>query len=113
MAKPRLIYDGNCPVCTNYIRLIRKKIPEDQLDYYPTGGMLDDFQYVNANNQVYQGNNAIQQLANDFPQILEYAWMLPSKYKVGALQTAYKVGSAVRKVYSKVKKGCGCGKKKR
>jgi len=110
--KPRLIYDGSCPVCTNYVRLVRKKIPAEELDFYPASSMMDDFQYVNTQNQIYQGNNALQQLANDFPAILEYMWMLPPQYKITGLKAAYKVGSTVRKVYNKVK-GCGCGKKKR
>ncbi len=112
MSKPRLVYDANCPVCSNYVRMIRKKIDRDAMDFLATNSMLDDFQYINANNQVFQGNTAIEQLAKDFPQILEYVWMLPSQYKIAGLQTAYKIGSAVRTVYNKITKGCGCGKKK-
>lgn len=113
MSKPRLVYDGNCPVCTNYVRLVRHRVGEDKMEFLPTTSMLDDFQYINANNQVYQGNTAIEQMAKDFPEILQFMWMLPSKYKVAGLTAAYNVGSAVRKVYNKITKGCGCGKKKR
>lgn len=110
MAKPRLFYDGNCPVCTNYVRLIRKKITSDDVDFVPTGGMSDDFQYADAQGSVHQGNAAIDQFAKDFPSILDYVWMLPAQYKVSALKVAYKVGSTVRKA---LKRGCNCGKRKK
>jgi predicted DCC family thiol-disulfide oxidoreductase YuxK len=111
MAKPRLFYDGSCPVCTNYVRLIRKKITPDEVDFVATGGMADDFQYANRNSEVTQGNQAIDAFAKDFPHILDYVWMLPPQYKVAGLKAAYAVGSTIRKVFKK--KGCGCGKKKK
>jgi predicted DCC family thiol-disulfide oxidoreductase YuxK len=110
MNKPRLFYDANCPVCTNYIRLVRKKIDINELDFVSSGGMYDDFQYVNKLNEVTQGNAAIDSLSKDFPTILDYVWMLPPQYKVSGLKAAYKVGSALRKVINSAR-GCNCGKK--
>lgn len=107
--KPKLVYDGTCPVCINYIRLVKKKMSPDDVDFVPTNGSLNDFQYVSKSNQVYQGNTAIEMMAKDFPAILDYMWMLPTSYKVTGLKTAYAVGSAVRKV---IKKGCNCGGRK-
>lgn len=107
--KPKLVYDGTCPVCINYIRLVKKKMSPDDVDFVPTNGSLNDFQYVSKSNQVYQGNTAIEMMAKDFPAILDYMWMLPASYKVAGLKTAYAVGSAVRKV---IKKGCNCGSRK-
>lgn len=109
MTKPKLIYDGNCPVCTNYIRLIRKKIMPDRLDFSATGTGLDDFRYINAREESFDGSLAIDQFAKDFPNVLDYVWMLPTKYKVAGLKAAYKVGSVVRKA---IGKGCNCNKKK-
>jgi len=107
--KARLVYDGTCPVCTNYIRLVRKKISPDDLDFLASSGNLNDFQYINVSNQMYQGNTAIEMMAKDFPAIMDYMWMLPANYKIAGLQAAYAVGSAVRKV---IKKGCNCGGRK-
>lgn len=107
--KPRLFYDGNCPVCTNYVRLIRKKVTPDEIDFVAIGGVSDEFQYADKNQIITQGNAAIDAFAKDFPTILDYVWMLPPQYKVTGLKTAYAVGSAIRKV---INRGCGCGKKK-
>lgn len=111
MTKPKLIYDGNCPVCTNYVRLIRRKIMPDKLDFSATGGGLDDFRYVNAKEEVFDGSLAIDQFAKDFPNVLDYVWMLPAKYKIAGLKAAYKVGSAVKKAVSRTR-GCNCNKRK-
>ena len=108
MSKPRLIYDGTCPICTNYVRLIKKKISPDMLDFFPNTGGMNEFEYVNKANQIFRGNEAIDTLVKEFPQILDYMWMLPANYKVAGLKVAYAVGSAVRKV---ITKGCNCGKK--
>lgn len=107
--KPRLLYDGTCPVCINYIRLVKKKISPEDVDFMPSNGNLNDFQYVSKDNQVYQGNTAIDMMARDFPAILDYMWMLPEGYRTAGLKAAYAVGSAVRKV---IKKGCNCGGRK-
>ena len=72
------------------------------------GTEMNEFEYVNRANQVFRGNEAIDTLVKEFPQILDYMWMLPANYKVAGLKVAYAVGSAVRKV---VTKGCNCGKK--
>jgi predicted DCC family thiol-disulfide oxidoreductase YuxK len=113
MPKPRLFYDGNCPVCTNYVRLIRKKITPDEIDFVPTGGMSDDFQYASKTGAVTQGNAAIDAFSKDFPSILDYVWMLPPQYKVSGLKAAYKIGSTIRKIVNSGRKGCNCGKRKR
>ena len=108
--KPRLVYDANCPVCTNYVKLLKKKISEQKLDYLPSTAKLEDIQYVNAKNQMFSGNNAIQQLANDFPAVLDYVWMLPSSYKVQGLKAAYKIGGTVRRLYNRVTRHKCCGR---
>lgn len=107
--KPRLLYDGTCPVCINYIRLVKKKISPEDVDFMPANGNLNDFQYVSKDNQVYQGSIAIDMMAREFPAILDYMWMLPEGYRTAGLKAAYAVGSAVRKV---IKKGCNCGGRK-
>jgi len=111
--KAKLYFDGNCPVCTSYIRLLRKKLDETKIEIIPFQSSAKEFQYVSADGRVYAGNRAIEQLAKDFPAVTNYFWILPDKYKVKALQVAYKVGSVVRNAITPKKKGCGCGKKKR
>jgi hypothetical protein len=110
MQKPRLLYDTECPVCSNFVRLIKRKISETDLEYYPSGKNATDFQYVNKNGIVYTGIIAIDKLSADFSQILDYMWMLPPAYKTKGLAVAYKVGSVVRTAVGKIKKSCNCGK---
>ena len=112
MSKARLIYDGACPICTNYVKSLKTKISGDLMTFLPTTSMLDDFQYVNSSNVVFHGKLAMKQLSIDFPIILDYMWMLPESYRLAGLKTAYVFSGIVRKTYHKVSKGCGCGKKR-
>lgn len=110
MQTPRILYDYGCPVCSNFIRLVKRKIPVESLEYYPSGPEAKDFEYINQQGTHSFGTVAIDAMSKDFPQITDYMWMLPPAYKTAGLKVAYKIGSAVRKVVGKVKKGCNCGR---
>lgn len=112
MAKAKVIYDGNCPVCTTYMRLVKRKIGEDKVDYVTASETASDFEYVSLSGKTSLGTQAISEMAKDFPAIKDYAWYLPSKYRTAGLQMQYKVGSVIRKAVGVVKKGCNCGGKK-
>jgi hypothetical protein len=107
--KARLFYDGNCPLCNNYVRMLRKKIDPNKIEYIPSNIKASEFQFVTSSNQVFNGTPAIEQLAKAFPEVLSYFWMLPDKYKVVGLKAAYKVGGIIRKAIKR-KKNCNCGK---
>jgi len=109
MKKARLYYDGSCPVCANYVRLIMKKVNTRQIEFIPTHDNSKEFQFITAENVAYTGTKAIEMLAANFPEILNYFWMLPPKFKVKGVKAAYKVGGVLRKIIKKKnKKGCGC-----
>jgi hypothetical protein len=112
MAKAQLIYDENCPICTNYIRLIKKKISDDDLDYVPNSDGLDEFRYINADGVMFEGKSAIDELSKDFTEVTQFFWLLPQKYRTTALKIAYTAASTARKALKAVSRGgCGCGKK--
>lgn len=113
MALPRIVYDSNCPVCSEYMRLVKRKIGDTKVEYYPSEGKASDFEYINANGKSFLGVAAIDAMAKDFPTIKDYMWMLPAEYKTAGLKIAYKVGSIVRKAIGVVRKGCNCGGGKR
>lgn len=114
MPKPQLIYDANCPICSNYIRLLKKKITSDRLEYVPDGSNLDDFRYINSDGVAFDGNAAIDELTKDFDEVNQFFWLLPQKYRTTALKAVYTASSAVRTVLKAATRGgCGCGKKKR
>ncbi len=114
MNKPQLLYDASCPICTNYVRLLKKKISPDVLDYTPTGDGLDEFRYINSDNVTFEGRPAIDELSKDFPDVTQFFWLLPHKYRTTALKAAYTAASTARTVLKAVTRGgCGCGKKKK
>ncbi|MCQ2123247.1 MAG: hypothetical protein MJZ25_03600 [Fibrobacter sp.] len=118
MALPKIIYDSSCPVCSEYMRLVKNKISKTEtngpkVEYQSSDGQASDFEYITASGKSFQGVAAIDAMAKDFPVIKDYMWMLPSEYKTAGLKIAYKVGSVVRKVLGTVKKGCNCGGGKR
>ncbi len=112
----RLYYDANCPVCSNYIKILRKKVDINKIQFLASPSDAKDFQFVDLHGKVTTGEEAIEQLALAFPTVKNFFWMLPDKYKLKALKTAYKVGSAVRKVITrapttkKKRRPCNCGK---
>lgn len=105
---PVIVYDSTCPVCTEFKRLIQKKLG-DRVEYRPVQKHASDFEYIgNDGNSVY-GASAIDVMVKEFPEIKDFMWILPEKYKVAGLKVAYKVGSVARKAIGAVKKGCNCG----
>jgi hypothetical protein len=113
MAKPQLIYDANCPVCTTYIAVLKKKVSPSELEYIPNGDGLDDFQYINSDGITFDGNEAIDAFSADYPQIKHLFFMLPEKYRTLGLKALYAAAGAARNVYKAATRGgCGCGKKK-
>ena len=114
MSKPQLVYDESCPICKNYTRLLKKKVTPDKLEYAPNGEGLEDFRYINSNGVTFEGSPAIDELSKDFPEVNQFFWLLPQKYRTGALKAVYKASSAVRNVLKTATRGgCGCGKKKK
>jgi phage-related protein len=108
-AKPKFFYDNGCPICSQYRRLVERKIG-DQVEYVPAQQNASDFEYLATDGVKYSGAKAIEALVKDFPAVKDYMWVLPEKYKMTALKAVYKVSSVVRKAYGTVKKGCNCGK---
>ena len=109
MSKAILYYDGNCVICNNYVRLLRRKVNSLYIDFVPGNPENKDFQFVSMDGKVYYGEKAIDMLTIAFPAVKTYFWMLPDKYKLKAVKAAYKIGSAVRKVGRKF--GCKCGRR--
>ena len=109
MALPRIIYDASCPVCTNFMHMIRAKV-KDRAEYYKAAEDAKDFKYIDANGTSYTGTDAVDKMATDFPEIGDYLFMLPERFRKAGLKAMYKVAGPVRKIISTVKKGCNCGK---
>ena len=114
MTKPQLIFDDGCPICANYVRILKKKVSEADLDYVPDGSGLDEFRYINADGVTFEGSPAIDELSKDFKEVNQFFWILPQKYRTTALKLAYKTASVTRSALKAVTRGgCGCGKKKK
>lgn len=107
--KPKIYYDASCPVCSSYIRLIKKKVSEEVVDYLDAGSEAKDFKYTDANGNTYTGTMAIDRMSKDFPAILDFMWILPPSLKTKGLKAVYKASGVVRRTIAKVKKGCNCG----
>lgn len=110
---PKIIYDSKCPVCTNYMRLIKRKIGDAGVEYVPSDATATDFEYVDRDGKSALGTTAIEWLARDFPAVKDYMFALPERYRVTGMKVGYKVGSVVRKVIGKISKGCNCGAKRK
>lgn len=109
MALPRIIFDATCPVCTNFMHMIRAKV-KDRAEYYKADEGARDFKYVDAKGASYSGTAAVDKMATDFPEIGDYLFILPEKFRKAGLKAVYKVAGPIRKIIGSVKKGCNCGK---
>jgi predicted DCC family thiol-disulfide oxidoreductase YuxK len=97
-----LYYDSNCPVCTSFVKLLRKKIPQAKIEYIALENPDDvkEFTYI-SKGATYSGKEAVDKLAKDFPEVLKYFWMLPPAYRVEATRAIYGVASKIRTIYRK------------
>ncbi len=109
MAIPRIIYDATCPICTNFMHMIRAKV-QDRAEYCRAAEDARDFRYIDSNDKEYSGTAAVDKMATDFPEIGDYLFILPEKFRKAGLKAVYKVAGPVRKVIGTVKKGCNCGR---
>jgi len=108
----KLFYDAQCPICNNFVALIKAKVDLNRITFVPQPSPENNFKVELPDGKTLIGNAAINELANAFPNILNYFWMLPGILKKPALHMAVKAGSAIRNVIKK-SSGCGCNKKKK
>jgi hypothetical protein len=107
----KLYYDSACPICNNFVSLIKAKVDVTKITFVPQSSPENNFRLEKPDGTMLTGNVAINELANVFPNILNYFWMLPGILKKPALHMVAKAGSAIRNVIKR-SSGCGCNKKK-
>ena len=106
--KATLIYDATCALCSNYQKLVKRKLG-DKIDYAPCDPNDKDFHYRATNGSLYSGTNAIDKLVAEYPEIKDLMFILPPSLRVAGIKAVYKVSGVVKKGMAKVK-GCNCGK---
>ena len=75
------------------------------------GSEAKDFKYTDANGNTYTGTTAIDRMAKDFPEILDFMWVLPPSLRLKGLKTVYKASGVARRTIAKVtKRPCNCGR---
>ncbi len=104
----KLFFDSSCPVCSSFVNMIRSKIDSSKIEFLPMTSNENNFKIELPNGKTYFGKDAVTKLYKEFPEILNYFWMLPDKFKPAALQMTYKIGSLARTILKKT--GCNCGK---
>jgi glutaredoxin-related protein len=107
--KCKLYYDPKCPICTNFVTVLKRKISNSDIIFVASTDNMKDFKFIDESGAEFSGHDAIKRMSARFPVLLDYFWMLPESLRVTGLQAAYKVGSVARKVLKTVT-GCGCGK---
>ena len=110
MDKPKLFYDANCFICSNYVRILKLYIPADKLDYEPITGDSSEIAYQSVDGIIYHGHEGIDKLLIEVPETLKYFGMVPYEIRSKTAHAMYTLGSAVRSVIRKVSGGCNCGR---
>jgi hypothetical protein len=113
MAPPyTLYYDGKCPVCKSFAKLLRQKLTAQQLELVALQGeqadKAEEFFLDTPSGRVF-GYHAAQTLEQAYPQIKEYFFMLPSKYRHEAYAKTYALGRWLRTILRpRHKRKCDC-----
>jgi predicted DCC family thiol-disulfide oxidoreductase YuxK len=112
-----LHFDPHCPVCKSFAKLIRRKISEEELPYQA----MSEEEALQADSFVLEltseddtklkleGPEAIDKLAELYPAIREYFWMLPSNWHAPAMETTWRVGKWMRSIMNRLSgRKCDC-----
>jgi predicted DCC family thiol-disulfide oxidoreductase YuxK len=99
--KHTLYYDHECPVCRSFAKLLRKKLGDRCLFANMSSEQKEEYQeFVWQKDGVnFSGKDAIEKMEKDFPEIKEFFWMLPGKYRSEALVRSWKFAKWLRKTF--------------
>lgn len=105
-----LYFDPNCPVCLSFSKLLEKKVTQPGLSLSPLSieeaSQVKDF-YVETSQGRVEGKEAVDYLADKYPEIKDFFWMLPASYRHSAVQGSFKIARWIRK-WILGKKDCNC-----
>lgn len=105
-----LFYDPHCPVCLSFSKLLEKKVTQPGLILSPLSkeeaSQVKDF-FVESPQGKYEGKEAVDYLAQKYPEIKDFFWMLPASYRHSAVQGSFKIARWIRK-WILGKKDCNC-----
>lgn len=107
-----LYYDAQCPVCTAFVRSLRRKLPVNRITFQPTDPSENQFKLKTSKGNLFYGDKALDVLIKEFPIVKSYFSMLPKGAQASAVKATVKVGSTVRKAIKAVKRNCNCGKRR-
>ncbi len=112
----KLYFDSECPVCTSFVKLLKKKLDTNQIEYLPIENPdeIKEFRFIAFDNE-FHGKEAIDELSRHFPEVLSYFWILPPQYRKNAAKKMYGFAGKIRSLYRIiVGRGCRkCNKKKK
>lgn len=105
-----LYFDADCPVCKSFSKLLAQKISPDKLTLQPISS--DDLEkyrefYILVEGQALIGQDAIQYLSSQYPEIKEFFWMLPPQYRHQAIKSSLRIARWIRR-WILGKRDCNC-----
>ena len=117
--KWKLYYDPRCVVCQSFAKLLKRKITNDAINWIPLRDekqwpteryakkfhRLDEFKLISPHGFEFSGKEAVDRLAERFPEVKSYFWMLPNGARVRAIHKTYAFGKWLRKLF---KRDCDC-----
>ena len=105
----KLYFDSKCPICTGFVALLKRKIP-NAIEYIPlVDTNAKEFKYTNKNGASFSGTSALEALMSEHPEVEDYFWMLPSTMKKPAVRAVVATAGVIRQAINKVRP-CNCGK---
>ena len=107
--KPKIFYDAECFICSNYIRFLKIYTPSDKLDYEPMTEKSDNFIYQSIDGTLYYGHDGIDKLMAEVPETTSSFDMVPYWVRHRTAHALYTLGGAARAIIKRVGGGC-CGR---
>ncbi|NLB62748.1 MAG: hypothetical protein GX801_01400 [Fibrobacter sp.] len=108
MAPLILKYDSECPLCNSFAKLLKRKLAGEAVLLEAMAATeakhATEFELVTPQKTLL-GKEAVEYLAEEFPQIKDIFWMLPDSYKTRAVIKSYSLAQKFRRRW---RRNCDC-----
>ena len=105
----KLLYDGECPLCTRFANTVRRLdnetsiVVRDLHEHFredssiPLEKLLEDVHLLSEEGTILRGGDAVAKVITLIPQARPFRWMIESKAGKRSSDAAYEIMARVRR----------------
>lgn len=117
---PILLYDDNCTLCTRFKQSLERLSGAEQITFVSIHDneiyeklpeiskdeCQKELHFIDRNNNIFKGANAILELKKEFPLVEKFAWLIESGMGEKAINYFYKMANKYREMALKECHNC-------